>query len=318
MAEQGVVKAFRKAIRVKHASPREAKALFEAGITESSLRNLNYGDRDSLGSLQQRPSSGYTHPRQPYLAALDFLRQAHQANTQGGSAGQLAQRVQRSAFPGRYDQHSAEAARFLAGVQTGSRGGVPGTTTTTSTTGLSPDAIQGRRALLAQFVLGNQRDPVALAQGIQALNQTQTTTKVRTTPGTSGVPQPSGAAGSFKSIFEKAAAINAKHLPYKWGGGHGPTPAKPGVPLDCSGAVSAVLGVSPRVAAQFKSYGNAGRGKHVTIWAARDGHHVLMEIDGHFFGTSGTNPGGGAGWIPRAAIGSQYLSGFVARHPPGM
>jgi hypothetical protein len=219
MAEQNVVRAFKKAIRVKHASPREAKALFEAGITESSLRNLNYGDRDSLGSLQQRPSSGYTHARQPYLAALDFLRQAHQANTQGGSAGQLAQRVQRSAFPGRYDQHSAEAARFLAGTQLASKGGasggVPGTTTTTSTTGLSPDAIQGRRALLAQFVLSNQRDPVALAQGIQALNQTQTTTKVRTTPGTAaGVSQPSGAAGSFKSIFEKAAAINAKHLPY--------------------------------------------------------------------------------------------------------
>jgi hypothetical protein len=312
VADQNVIRAFRKAIRVKHASPREAKALFEAGITESELRNLNYGDRDSKGALQQRASTGWQHATDPYRAAIDFLNQAQQANTQGGSAGQLAQRVQRSAFPGRYDQHGSEAARFLAGVQTGSSPG--STTTTTNTTGLTSDALAGRRALLAQFVLGNQRDPVALAQGIQALNQTQTTTKVRTT----GVGTPPGAAGSFKGIFEKAAAINAKHLPYQWGGGHGPTPAKPGVPLDCSGAVSAVLGVTPRVAAQFKSYGGAGRGKHVTIWAAKDGHHVLMEINGHFWGTSGTNPGGGAGWIPRSAIGPQYLSGFVARHPPGM
>jgi hypothetical protein len=321
LADQQVVRAFRKAIRVRHASPREAKALFEAGITESNLRNLNYGDRDSKGPLQQRASTGWRHATQPYLAALDFLNQAQPLNRKGfrGSAGQLAQAVQRSAFPGRYDQHGSEAARFLAGVQTGSpsRGS---TTTTTRTTGLTPDALQGRRALLAQFVMSNQRDPVALAQGIQALNQTQTTTKVRTTGGgtPSGPVAPSGAAGSFKTIFEKAAAINAKHLPYRWGGGHGPTPAKPGVPLDCSGAVSAVLGVSPRVAAQFKSYGNAGRGKHVTIWAARDGHHVLLEIDGHLWGTSGDNPGGGAGWIKRSYVGPQYLSGFIARHPPGM
>lgn len=320
MADSQVIRAFRRAIRVKHASPREAKALFEAGITESGLRNLNYGDRDSKGALQQRASTGWQHATDPYRAAIDFLNQAQQANTQGGSAGQLAQRVQRSAFPGRYDQHGSEAARFLAGVQTGSPGSSGSTTTTTNTTGLTSDALAGRRALLAQFVLGNQKDPVALAQGIQALNQTQTTTKVRTTGGSGGGETfaPSGATNSFRGIFEKAAAINAKHLPYQWGGGHGPTPAKPGVPLDCSGAVSAVLGVTPRVAAQFKSYGGAGRGKHVTIWAAKDGHHVLMEINGHFWGTSGTNPGGGAGWIPRSAIGPQYLSGFVARHPPGM
>jgi len=39
-----------------------------------------------------------------------------------------------------------------------------------------------------------------------------------------------------------------------------------------------------------------------------------MEINGHFFGTSQTNPGGGAGWIPRGAISPQYLKGFTARH----
>jgi hypothetical protein len=321
MADQSVVRAFRKAIRVKRASPREAKALFEAGITESGLRNLNYGDRDSLGSLQERQSIyGRGHALNPYQSALRFLTQAQQVNRKGfhGSAGQLAQSAQRSAFPGRYDTHSAEAERFLAGLQANSAAGsVPSTTTTTRTTSLTPDALQGRRTLLAQFVLDNKADPVALAQNFAALNQTQTTTKVRTSgQPSSGPPEPSGAAGNFKSIFEKAAAINAKHLPYRWGGGHGPTPAKPGVPLDCSGAVSAVLGVTPRVSGQFEKYGKAGRGKHVTIYA--NGHHVLLEINGHYWGTSASNPGGGAGWIPRAQISPQYLSGFVARHPPGL
>jgi hypothetical protein len=54
----------------------------------------------------------------------------------------------------------------------------------------------------------------------------------------------------------------------------------------------------------------------VTIYA--NAKHVLMEINGHFWGTSATNPGGGAGWIPRSAISPQYLRNFTARHPAGM
>jgi hypothetical protein len=161
VADQNVVRAFRKAIRVRHAGARPAKALFEAGITESGLRNLNYGDRDSQGALQQRASTGWKHATDPYRAALDFLAQAQPINQRGfhGSAGQLAQAVQRSAFPGRYDQNASQAQKFLQGQQ-GINGINGSTTTTTRTTGLSPDALQGRRALLAQFVLGNGNDPV--------------------------------------------------------------------------------------------------------------------------------------------------------------
>lgn len=119
-----------------------------------------------------------------------------------------------------------------------------------------------------------------------------------------------------RKLFERAASIDAEQLPYKWGGGHGPTPAKPGVPLDCSGAVSRLLGVNPRVSGQFETFGKPGRGKSVTIYANEG--HVLMEINGRFWGTSATNPGGGAGWIPRSAISPGYLKRFTARHPAGM
>jgi hypothetical protein len=54
----------------------------------------------------------------------------------------------------------------------------------------------------------------------------------------------------------------------------------------------------------------------VTVYA--NDHHVLMEINGHFFGTSAANPGGGAGWIPRAHVPASYLAQFTARHPPGL
>lgn len=134
--------------------------------------------------------------------------------------------------------------------------------------------------------------------------------------GQSAPTRPGSAPDHVRSLFERAAVIDREHLPYKWGGGHGPTPAKPGVPVDCSGAVSRLLGVNPRVSGQFAAFGRPGRGKNVTVYANE--HHVLMEINGRFWGTSGTNPGGGAGWIPRSAISPQYLRNFTARHPKGM
>ena len=127
-------------------------------------------------------------------------------------------------------------------------------------------------------------------------------------------PQPTGS--DISSIVTRAKQIDKERLPYKWGGGHGATPAGPGVPVDCSGAVSRLLNVSPRVSGQFEKYGKPGKGKSLTVWA--NGRHVLMEINGHFWGTSASNPGGGAGWIPRSQISDGYLKGFVARHPPRM
>lgn len=91
------------------ASPRETKALVEAMGVESNYQHLNYGDRDSVGVLQQRPSQGWGPAGESIEKDVSqFLRAARKANG-GGSAGQLAQAVQRSAFPERYDQRSGEA-----------------------------------------------------------------------------------------------------------------------------------------------------------------------------------------------------------------
>ena len=46
-----------------NASPKVRLAAFEAAIVESGVHNLNYGDRDSLGVFQQRPSHGLGHAR---------------------------------------------------------------------------------------------------------------------------------------------------------------------------------------------------------------------------------------------------------------
>ncbi len=114
-ADPRVVAAFRRALAATRANPVERLALFEAGLVESGLRNLNYGDRDSVGALQQRPSQGWRGLMNPYRAALEFLQRALALRPWRGSAGQLAQAVQRSAFPGRYDQVAGQARQFLQG-----------------------------------------------------------------------------------------------------------------------------------------------------------------------------------------------------------
>jgi hypothetical protein len=90
-------------------------AAFEAAIVESGVHSLRYGDRDSLGVFQQRPSQGWGTPAQildPVYASTQFVTRAIRANG-GQSAGQLAQDVQISAYPDRYDGVALQAAALL-------------------------------------------------------------------------------------------------------------------------------------------------------------------------------------------------------------
>ncbi|QXE34878.1 hypothetical protein KQY30_11935 [Streptomyces sp. GMY02] len=91
-------------------------------LQESALRNLNHGDRDSLGLFQQRPSKGWGTAAQiqdPVYSAGQFYD--HLAQVPGYSRLPLteaAQRVQRSGFPQAYAKHEPDAA-LLAAALTG-------------------------------------------------------------------------------------------------------------------------------------------------------------------------------------------------------
>lgn len=82
-------------------------------IQESGLRNLDYGDRDSLGLFQQRPSQGWGTEAQvtdPYYATNVFLDVL--ARVDGWESMRVtdaAQAVQRSGFPEAYADHEDEA-----------------------------------------------------------------------------------------------------------------------------------------------------------------------------------------------------------------
>ncbi len=88
-------------------------------IQESGLRNLDYGDRDSLGLFQQRPSQGWGSPEQirnPTYSTTQFYR--HLLAVPGWeqmSVNDAAQWVQRSGFPHAYGRHEL-AARQLTGA----------------------------------------------------------------------------------------------------------------------------------------------------------------------------------------------------------
>ncbi|WP_328912440.1 MULTISPECIES: C40 family peptidase [unclassified Streptomyces] len=75
-------------------------------LQESGLRNLTYGDRDSLGLFQQRPSQGWGTAEQildPVHASTRFFEALEQVSGwQSLSVAQAAQAVQKSGFPDAY------------------------------------------------------------------------------------------------------------------------------------------------------------------------------------------------------------------------
>ncbi|MGY1838944.1 MULTISPECIES: hypothetical protein [unclassified Modestobacter] len=80
---------------------------------ESRLRNLDYGDRDSLGLFQQRPSQGWGSPEQVqepvYAAGKFFDGLVRVPGWETGDLTTVADAVQRSAFPLAYRQWTGMA-----------------------------------------------------------------------------------------------------------------------------------------------------------------------------------------------------------------
>jgi hypothetical protein len=133
-------------------------------------------------------------------------------------------------------------------------------------------------------------------------------------------------------MVAEADRINGLELTYLRGGSHGLTPTPPNGPFDCSSAVSHLLQVAgykneTMATPSFVSWGKAGPGKWVTLHNKPYGEdaHIFIEFSKdvtpaskRYWGTSGTNPGGGPGWIPESAFDAGYLSGFELRHPKGL
>ncbi|MCX4743270.1 heavy metal transporter [Streptomyces antibioticus] len=152
--EQAVNAATITAVGTGRGMPERAVTIALAtALQESGLRNLDHGDRDSLGLFQQRPSQGWGTPKQvtdPAYAADIFYE--HLAKVPDYTELPLtvaAQRVQRSGYPEAYAKHEPDAT-LLAAALTGSSAATltcEGTPRTTASSG--PDGV--RAALLRDF-----------------------------------------------------------------------------------------------------------------------------------------------------------------------
>jgi len=102
--------------------PRAATIALATAYQESKLTNIDYGDRDSLGLFQQRPSQGWgtreqlLDPEYSINAFYDALAQVDGYETMEITVA--AQEVQRSGYPEAYADHEADA-RVLASALTG-------------------------------------------------------------------------------------------------------------------------------------------------------------------------------------------------------
>jgi len=113
------------------------------------------------------------------------------------------------------------------------------------------------------------------------------------------------------------AANQLRSKPYRYGGGHKSFDDRG---YDCSGTISYVLGAagligSPMSSTEFRSYGQRGRGRWITIYA-REGHTFAV-IAGLRLDTTPYDNYTGR-WAPRWQTTDRPPRGFEARHPVGL
>lgn len=105
--------------------PRAASIALATAYQESQLRNIDYGDRDSLGLFQQRPSQGWgteeeildpIYSTNAFYDALEGIGDYTSADI-----NDVAQQVQRSGHPEAYRDHETEG-RLYASALTGHSG----------------------------------------------------------------------------------------------------------------------------------------------------------------------------------------------------
>lgn len=109
------------------ATEKQIEAAFDASWVESRFNTLRYGDRDTRGNpqaggpFQMWPSKGWgawSQVLDPDYAIRKFFQVAGGVS-QAGTPGQLAQRVEASAYPRRYDEQSGTALSLLGTLRDG-------------------------------------------------------------------------------------------------------------------------------------------------------------------------------------------------------
>jgi cell wall-associated NlpC family hydrolase len=130
--------------------------------------------------------------------------------------------------------------------------------------------------------------------------------------GNGTIPIPTGVPEAVQRVIAGGNAI--ADFPYIWGGGHASFIANG---YDCSGSVSYALAAggllgAPLVSGDLASWGEAGPGRWITIYA--NAGHTFMDVDGMWFDTAGRSGPYASRWL----VSTPPLEGYAVRHPPGL
>jgi peptidoglycan hydrolase-like protein with peptidoglycan-binding domain len=270
----------------------------------------------SLG--QGGPAGGKRHAKQ--AATADDPTSVISNNpvlapvTQDGGSAHLGERTLRLGMKG-HDVRVLQGYLTLAGFPTAVDG----------------DFGPGTKANVVKFECANGLDANGVVTFAQAQSLRQVVAKAMTAQGPVGkatlnsdgtVTPPSGAPQAVVAAINAANSIIDK--PYRVGGGHGKWNDSA---YDCSGAVSfalhgANLLSAPEDSTQLESYGSAGPGQWMTIYA--DSAHTFIVIAGLAFDTAHYGPttpsGTGPRWLTPANVTANLQDGgdYIVRHPSGM
>jgi hypothetical protein len=147
------------------------------------------------------------------------------------------------------------------------------------------------------------------------------------------VPTKTGTPQKIVNVINAATVIAFKK--YIYGGGHSYYVQKNGktqvgAGYDCSGSVSFALHAEnksgnflkePEDSGQMESYGKAGKGKWITIYA--NSEHAYMVVAGLRFDTVAASENAskkwkfGDRWTTKVSGSADTAAAFVARHPTG-
>jgi hypothetical protein len=131
------------------------------GIVESGLHNLAFGDRDSVGVFQQRPSQGWGTVAQimdvNYSAGKFFDALVKVPNYTTADFGLTCQAVQRSAAPDKYAKQEAPAEAMVAKIM--STGQNAGTFTGSKVSSPAPSGATGRNVAAQAYNLIKANPP---------------------------------------------------------------------------------------------------------------------------------------------------------------
>lgn len=152
---------------------RAATVAIATAYQESKIDNIDYGDRDSVGLFQQRPSQGWgtveeiMDPVYSTNAFYDGLVKVE--GWQNMEITEAAQAVQRSAFPTAYAQHE-DNARAVAAALTGQA--------TRSLTCYAESSTTGDATALRTFLASVYGDTVKLTVNDNTMTITPQSTQV--------------------------------------------------------------------------------------------------------------------------------------------